>query len=71
MTQTHTYDQGQLVSADELAEMLGLPRSTAYTLMHCKSFPTVTIGKRLYALRDQIPVWLQQQAMMGGYNYGR
>ena len=67
----HFKNQGQLVNAEELAQMLGITRSAAYTLLNCKSFPTIKIGKRIYAIRDQIQIWIEHEAKEGGYDYER
>ena len=35
------------LSADDVAEVLGISRANAYNLMRSKSFPTLKIGKRM------------------------
>lgn len=47
MTTTYTsYDQLPLpLCADDVVAVLGISRANAYTLMHSKDFPTITIGK--------------------------
>ena len=45
MATTYTsYDQLPLaLNADDVAAVLGISRANAYTLMHSKDFPTITI----------------------------
>ena len=62
---------GQLMSARELEETLGLTRNGAYTLLHTTGFPTVKIGSRLYAVRSEVDRWLKQESEKGGYRYGQ
>lgn len=45
--------------ATELAEMLGISRSSAYDLMH-RHFPTIRIGKRLLVNAEQLRIWLTE-----------
>ena len=43
-----SYEQLPLaLSAEEVAQVLGISRANAYTLMHSKGFPTIKIGKRM------------------------
>ena len=65
------HEQSKLMSATELADYLGTTRNAAYTLLHRADFPTVKIGNLLYAIRDQIDPWIQDQAKKGGYIYGQ
>ena len=59
----------RLMNAYELSAYLGVSQSAAYTLLHCKGFPTVKIGALLYAVRDEVDVWVKRQAAEGGYQY--
>lgn len=57
-----SYEQLPLaLSAEEVAQVLGISRANAYTLMHSKSFPTLTIGKRLVVPKDKLLVWMEDQ----------
>ena len=57
-----SYEQLPLAfSAEEVAQVLGISRANAYTLMHSKSFPTLTIGKRLVVPKDKLLVWMEEQ----------
>lgn len=59
-----SYEQLPLaLSAEEVAQVLGISRGNAYTLMHSKSFPTLTIGKRLVVPKDKLLVWMEEQMM--------
>ena len=56
------YEQLPLaLNAEEVAQVLGISRANAYTLMHSKSFPTLTIGKRLVVPKDKLLVWMEEQ----------
>lgn len=48
--------------AEELASVLGISRAGAYTLMHCKGFPTISIGRRMVVHRDKLIQWMDEQA---------
>ena len=65
-----THD-GILMCAEELEAYLGITRNATYTLLHSKSFPTVKIGTRLYAVRTEVDHWIQQQTEEGGYTYDK
>ena len=57
-----SYEQLPLaLSAEEVAQVLRISRANAYTLMHSKSFPTLTIGKRLVVPKDKLLVWMEEQ----------
>ena len=60
MTTTYTsYDQLPLaLCADDVAAVLGISRANAYTLMHSKDFPTITIGKRMIVPKDKFIKWI-------------
>jgi len=61
---------GKLMSADELANHLGITRNAAYKLLHTKGFPSVQIGALLFAVRDEVDIWIEAQARERGYRYG-
>ena len=50
------------LNADQVASVLGIARSSAYTLMHSEGFPTIRIGKRLLVTRERFAEWLDKQA---------
>lgn len=56
------YDQLPLaLSADEVAQVLGISRAGAYTLMHSKGFPVLQINKRLVVPKDKLLDWIERQ----------
>lgn len=48
--------------AEDIAQVLGISRAHAYTLMHAEGFPTIRIGKRMIVPRDQFLQWMIEQA---------
>ena len=40
------------------ADLLGVSQSTAYALLHEKSFPTLQVGSRLVVPRDKFIEWM-------------
>ena len=63
MATTYTsYDQLPLaLCADDIAVVLGISRTNAYTLMHSKGFPTIKIGKRMTVPKDKLIEWIDKQ----------
>lgn len=61
----------KLMTAAELAERLGVRLNTAYALLHRADFPTVKIGSLLFAVREEVDVWLKWRAKEGGYECGK
>lgn len=56
------YDQLPLaLCADEVAQVLGVSRAGAYTLMHSKGFPVLQVGKRLVVPKDKLLAWIEEQ----------
>ena len=49
------------LSADEVAQVLGISRANAYALMHGKNFPTLKIGKRMVVPKDKLIEWIEKQ----------
>jgi excisionase family DNA binding protein len=47
-----------MLTANELAEALGISRAGAYALIHSKGFPTLRIGKRLMVPKDKLTAWI-------------
>ena len=57
-----SYDQLPLaLSAEEVAQVLGISRANAYALMHSKGFPTLKIGKRMTVPKDKLMEWMEKQ----------
>ena len=63
MTKTYTsLDQLPLaLSAEDVAQVLGISRANAYTLMPSKGFPTLKIGKRMTVPEDKLIAWMEKQ----------
>ena len=49
------------LSANQLAQVLGISRANAYTLMHSKGFPTIQIGKRMVVPKNKLIEWMERQ----------
>ena len=49
------------LSATQVAEVLGISRANAYTLMHSVGFPTLIIGKRMVVPKDKLLAWMDEQ----------
>ena len=57
-----SFDQLPLaLSAEDVAQVLGISRANAYTLMHSKGFPTLRIGKRMTVPKDKLIEWIDKQ----------
>ena len=63
MNRTFTnYDQLPLaLSADEVAQVLGISRANAYKLMNSKGFPVLKVGKRLVVPKDKLLAWMEKK----------
>lgn len=44
--------------ASDVASVLGISRSGAYTLMRSKGFPTIMIGKRMVVPKHKLIEWI-------------
>ena len=49
------------LSANQVAQVLGISRANAYALMHSKSFPTIQIGKRMVVPKNKLIEWMERQ----------
>ena len=49
------------LSANQVAQVLGISRANAYTLMHSKGFPTIQIGKRMVVPKNKLIEWMEWQ----------
>ena len=52
------------LNAEIVAKTLGVSPSTAYELMHEKSFPSLRIGNRIVVPKEECQQWVEEQ--MGG-----
>lgn len=51
------------LSANQVAQVLGISRANAYTLMHSKGFPTIQIGKRMVVPKNKLIEWMERQTV--------
>lgn len=49
-----------VLSAEQLAQTLGISRAGAYQLLHSDGFPTLRIGKRMLVPRDKLAEWIEK-----------
>jgi excisionase family DNA binding protein len=49
------------LSANQVAQVLGISRANAYTLVHSKGFPTIQIGKRMVVPKNKLIEWMERQ----------
>lgn len=49
------------LNARQVAEVLGVSKNCAYTLMHSKGFPTLRIGRRMVVPKDKLLQWMEAQ----------
>lgn len=61
MTYTSLEQLPLALSAEDVAQVLGISRANAYTLMHSKGFPTIKIGKRMTVPKDKLIAWIDKQ----------
>ena len=62
MTNYTSLDQLPItLSANQVAQVLGISRANAYTLMHSKGFPTIQIGKRMVVPKNKLIEWMEAQ----------
>ena len=62
MTNYTSLDQLPItLSANQVAQVLGISRANAYTLMHAKVFPTIQIGKRMVVPKNKLIEWMEAQ----------
>jgi len=56
------------LSAEDVAEVLGISRAGAYTLLHSETvgFPVLAIGRRLVVPKDKLLAWIDAQIEQRG-----
>ena len=59
MTYTSLEQLPLALSADDVAQVLGISRANAYELMHSEGFPTLKIGKRMTVPKDKLIEWIK------------
>ncbi|MBQ6755454.1 MAG: helix-turn-helix domain-containing protein [Oscillospiraceae bacterium] len=50
-----------MLNANEVADILGIARNSAYNLMRSKGFPTIHIGRRMVVPKDKLIKWIENQ----------
>ncbi len=69
--QTHTTPNtpsggGRLLTADDVADVLGVPRTFVYALARRGVLPTVRVGERYVRFRTQaLDAWIERQEING------
>lgn len=56
-----------ILSASDVAAILGISRAKAYQLFHRLDFPTLKLDKRLLVRRELFFQWLDRQTQAEGY----
>lgn len=51
----------RLMTAADVADYLGVPKSAAYEIMHRADCPTISWGRNMYVLREDLDAWILQQ----------
>lgn len=49
--------------AEDVAQVLGVSRAGAYTLMHSKGFPALQVGKRIVVPKDKLLEWIEKKVV--------
>ena len=50
-----------MLSVNQLANVLGISRTSSYYLVRSKGFPSITIGSRIVIPKDELMIWIQNQ----------
>lgn len=50
-----------MLSVNQLANVLGISRTSSYDLVRSKGFPSITIGSRIVIPKDELMIWIQSQ----------
>ncbi len=58
----------ELLDVNDLCVCLGIGKTTAYKLLNSEDFPTVRIGRRIYANRSEINKWIKGIQKIKGDN---
>lgn len=58
----------ELLDVKDLCVCLGIGKTTAYKLLNSEDFPTVRIGRRIYANRSEINKWIKGIQKIKGDN---
>ena len=58
MTYTSLEQLPLALSADDVAQVLGISRANAYELMHSEGFPKLRVGKRIIVASKDLLDWI-------------
>ncbi len=50
-----------MLSVNQLANVLGISRTSSYDLVRSNGFPSITIGSRIVVPKDELLIWIQNQ----------
>lgn len=53
-----------MLSVPQLASMLGISRSGAYTLARSEGFPSLKIGSRIVVPKDKLQDWINENCLV-------
>ena len=59
------------LNVEEMGELLGVSRQTAYNLIHRADFPVLRIGKRILIPKKQLEAWMDRQLGGDGDEFGQ
>lgn len=57
------------LSIPEAAKIVGVSASKMYQIARIKGFPAIRVGKRVLVSAKKLPIWVEEQAEKGWYNY--
>ena len=61
MTNTEIQSLPFTLNAQQVADILGIAKNSAYTLMHSEGFTTIHIGRRLVVPKEKLLQWMDDQ----------
>jgi excisionase family DNA binding protein len=56
----------KLLTADEVADLLGVPKTWIYEQPRKRAIPTVTLGRYRRYRREAIEAWIEEQSTHNG-----
>ena len=56
-------DTKMVLSAGDVAEILGISKAGVYNLCHMDGFPCIWLGRRVVIPRDHLMSWIDKLAM--------
>ena len=54
-----------MISASQVAKVLGISRTRSYELVNEKGFPEIKIGTRILVPKDKFKLWIQKEIKKG------